>query len=243
MRTPRPDSGNHQCWTSPSTNCRAAARSRCARARFRPRYAQRHHVLQLIAETIGAACLVEGRPRPYAAGQRLIGQPAVEEDIHRPVRRLDLHGPGDVVPLLGHRGEDRVEVGLAVLCDKRLRLGARSPTARGRRRSPLCPPRLSVTRVCSAPHGSRPAPTRLENARPAPTQAADPSRRHARGIRSGRRSTPFAFHSGRRRPRDRQTASLHGFRAKIAPVSGSISVTTKGAVVERFGRGPIRRMQ
>ena len=26
---------------------------------FGPRYAQRHHILQLIAEAIGAACLIE----------------------------------------------------------------------------------------------------------------------------------------------------------------------------------------
>ena len=31
VRTPWPECGSHQCWTSPSTNCRAAARSRCSR--------------------------------------------------------------------------------------------------------------------------------------------------------------------------------------------------------------------
>src|SRR5690348_17972207 len=33
VRTPRPEGGCHQCCTSPSRNCRLAARSSCARAR------------------------------------------------------------------------------------------------------------------------------------------------------------------------------------------------------------------
>ena len=34
---PRPDAGSHQCCTSPSANCRAAARSRCSRVELRLR--------------------------------------------------------------------------------------------------------------------------------------------------------------------------------------------------------------
>jgi len=40
---------------------------------------ERHHVLQLVAEAVGAAGLIEGRACPDAAGQRLIQQPAVQQ--------------------------------------------------------------------------------------------------------------------------------------------------------------------
>src|SRR4051812_18356724 len=60
---------------------------------------QRGAVLQLIAKSIGAAGLIESRARPYAAGDRLIEQPAVQHDVHRAVRRLDLNGPKNVVPV------------------------------------------------------------------------------------------------------------------------------------------------
>src|SRR5208283_2070193 len=43
-----------------------------------PRCRERHAVLQLIAEAIGAAGLIESGPRPDAAAQRLVEQPAVE---------------------------------------------------------------------------------------------------------------------------------------------------------------------
>ena len=72
VRTPRPDGGCHQCCTSPSTNCWAAARSRCSRASSRLDDHQRHHVLQLIAEAVRAAGLIERRARPHAARQRLV---------------------------------------------------------------------------------------------------------------------------------------------------------------------------
>ena len=39
---------------------------------------QRHHILQLVAEAIGPARLIERRTTPGTASQRLIEQPAVE---------------------------------------------------------------------------------------------------------------------------------------------------------------------
>ena len=43
---------------------------------------QGHAVLQLISEAVGAAGLVKPRASPDAAGERLIGQPAIEHNVH-----------------------------------------------------------------------------------------------------------------------------------------------------------------
>ena len=125
MRTPWPDGGSHQCCTSPSTNCRAAARRRCCARQRRLRHRERHHVLELVAEAVGAARLVERRARPDPAGERLVEQPAVQQDVHGAIGRPHLHRAEDVVPVRGHRAQDRVEVGGAVARDQRLRLGSR----------------------------------------------------------------------------------------------------------------------
>ena len=101
---PRPDSGSHQCCTSPSANCRAAARSICSRAIAGFADAQRHHVLQLVAKAVGAARLIERRPRPDAAGERLVQQPVVEHDVHRAIRRRTCTAPS-VHPRTGDRGQ------------------------------------------------------------------------------------------------------------------------------------------
>ena len=95
----------------------------------RPRHAQRHDILQLVAEAIGAARLIEGGSGPYPACQRLVGKPAVEENVQRAVGRLDLNRPKCVIPLPGDVGEHRVEVSSAVLHEERLRLflGRRLP--------------------------------------------------------------------------------------------------------------------
>ena len=54
--------------------------------------AQRHHVLELVAETVRAAQLIKRRARPDAARQRLIEQPAIHQHIHGRIGRGDLHG-------------------------------------------------------------------------------------------------------------------------------------------------------
>ena len=79
---------------------RGGAQQMCAR-QIGPRYAKRHHILQLVAETIGAARLVEAGARPDAAGQRLIGQPAVQENVQRTVRCLHLYRAENVDPIAG----------------------------------------------------------------------------------------------------------------------------------------------
>src|SRR5690348_1315675 len=88
-------------------------------------HAKRKHVLDLIAESVGAACLVEARASPDSASESLIGKPAIQEKVQRPVWRPDLHRAEHVVPLLDHFGKDRVEIGCAVFGDKELCFGSR----------------------------------------------------------------------------------------------------------------------
>ena len=77
-----------------------------------------HHILELIAESIGAAGLIARRARPHPAGEGLIEQPAVEQDVHRSIGSPHLHRAEDVVPSLGDGSQDRVEIGLPVTRDQ-----------------------------------------------------------------------------------------------------------------------------
>src|ERR1017187_3832706 len=81
-------------------------------------HSERHHVLQLITEAIGSARLIEGCPCPHPAGKRLVEQPAIHQNIHRPVRRGDLYGAEHLVPLLGNLEQNLVEVRSAIATDQ-----------------------------------------------------------------------------------------------------------------------------
>ncbi len=86
-----PTGGCHQCCTSPSRNWwRGGAQQMLAQQAGLGMH-QRHRVLQLVAEAERAAGLVEARPRPHAAGERLIDQPAVGQEIDGRVGRFDMH--------------------------------------------------------------------------------------------------------------------------------------------------------
>ena len=74
---------------------------------MRRRHHQRQHVLQLIAEAERAARLIEGGASPDAAGQRLVEQPAVEHQVHRSIRRRDLHRAEQRAPEALHILEGR----------------------------------------------------------------------------------------------------------------------------------------
>ena len=121
---------------------------------------QRHAVLQLVAEAVGTARLVERRARPDAAGQRLIQQPAVQHDIHRPVGGLHLDRAEHIVP---------VAADLATARRRDLPCGSvQSRSAASRALGGFAEEeddldagvrRRATTVVRSAPHGSRPAPT------------------------------------------------------------------------------------
>ncbi len=88
---------------------------------------ERHAVLQLVAKAVRAARLIEARTRPDPARQRLVQQPAVQHQIHRAVRCLDLDRAERLVPERRHGGEYRVEIRLTVMRDqlsRRCRVGA-----------------------------------------------------------------------------------------------------------------------
>ena len=99
-------------------NWRAAARSRCSRAIVALGDAQRHHILELVAESICTAQLIECRARPYTACQRLVEQPAIHEHIHGRIGRVDLHGAEHVVPRPRNLGQDCVQVRGAIACEQ-----------------------------------------------------------------------------------------------------------------------------
>ena len=85
---------------------------------------QRHHVLQLIAEAVGPAGLVESRAAPKAGGDGLVEEPAVGHRVDRRVGRLELHRAEGPVPV----GPDPLEgeaggAGRAEAPDQALHLG------------------------------------------------------------------------------------------------------------------------
>ena len=123
----------------------------------RPCRRQRHDVLELVAEAVRAARLVERRPRPEPAGQRLVEQPAVEQDVHRPVGRPDLDRGHQVVPPRPHRAQRRRMVGRsrAPMSSAAALAPSASPS-----RTTTCvrAPSASSKPVCRAAQGSRPGP-------------------------------------------------------------------------------------
>ena len=55
-------------------------------------------ILQLVAEAERAAGLVKRRSSPHAAGECLVGEPAVQHDVHRAVWRADRDRSNESVP-------------------------------------------------------------------------------------------------------------------------------------------------
>ena len=187
------------------------------------RDAERHDVLQLVAEAIGAARLIEAGARPDAAGERLIEQPAVQQDVHRAVGRLHLNRAERVVPERVDLGEDCVEIGGRGICAiSACALRPASPPRRAGTTISAVPSALSSIRVCSAPHGSKPAPTPVGKRR-APGQRRRLIERAvaAEELRCGRRSRQSAGRA--RSAKATRVAEIDrsmGLRANIAPVCG-----------------------
>ena len=170
MRTPRPLCGCHQCCTSPSTNWRAAARRMCSRATAGLGVHERHDVLQLIAESVRAARLIERRARPHAAGERLIERPAIHHRVERGLRRAHADDGEPSLPL-----RDRLVHRRARARRVAVRLGqARAPRPptrprRGRTDSLRVSPGASSRTHWSAAHGSIPAPVLASSATSLPS--------------------------------------------------------------------------
>ena len=119
----------------------------------RPRGDQRHAVLQLVAEAVGAARLIERRAGPDAAGQRLIQQPAVQHDVHRTVGRLHLDRAEDVVPVAADLGQHVVQIGRAVARDQSARASCALAASPRKKTISMRPFGGSTIVVRSAPHG------------------------------------------------------------------------------------------
>src|SRR5665213_2953672 len=77
---------------------------------LRLRCTKRHHVLELIAKAIGATDLVTSRARPDPARESLVQEPAVEQNVHRPIRRVHLHRAKDGIPALRRRTQYCVQI-------------------------------------------------------------------------------------------------------------------------------------
>ena len=68
-------------------------------------------ILELVAETVRAPGLVERRPRPQPACERLIHEPTVQHDVHGAIWSAHLDGPKGVVPEAGDVAQRRLVVG------------------------------------------------------------------------------------------------------------------------------------
>ena len=157
---------------------------------------QGHHVLELVAEAVGPARLVERRPAPDPAGQHLVEQPAVEHQVQRRVGRAApgrRRGCGPTAPgpppapAAPGRGRCRTARAAAPR--------PRSPPGRGRRR-PRPPRRGAARAASSARRRGRTARRRgrQSRARPRAAGAAGEPLRPRNSVRSavtecGRRPT------------------------------------------------------
>ena len=125
---------------------------------------ERHHVLQLIAETEGASRLVVSAPRPKTAGQSLVQEPAVGQHVERRVGSFHMHGAESVIPVLPHRFQ-RAYAPPQIPGSARTRLRASSasrPTPSLKTISRSCPS-ASSNGTWMAAQGSKPAPTLPES--------------------------------------------------------------------------------
>ena len=89
---------------------------------FRTAVDERHHVLQLIAETKRAARLIKRGARPDATRKCLVKQPAIEHRVERCIRRSHFDRAEQFVPVGQHFFKRCVDSScLAELCDDSLR--------------------------------------------------------------------------------------------------------------------------
>ena len=196
---------------------------------------QGHHVLELVAEAVGPARLVERRPAPDPAGQHLVEQPAVEHQVQgrrrasAPGRRP---GRGPSAPATS-ASACRGPAGGGVGRDESPRLVPACPPGPGRRRPPPPGRGPASIGVMSAAHGSSAGPARPD--RPTRPSAAGCGRRAVAaqelGAVGGDGARPRA--DGRRRRRWPAKSPAQALRASTAPVSASRSHTTCSGALSR----------
>ncbi len=156
---------------------------------------ERHDVLELVAEAVGAAALVQRRAGPHAAGQRLVQRPPVEQRVERRLGRAHRDDRQPVRPALDRAVDGRRRAGhVAVL---RHRAAGRRLVRRGTEQHdqlPRLPGRERRAHTAAPRRGRDPLPScrRVRRARPA-----------------GAATVPF-------RPRNSR-------RSAVWPVTGSLS--------------------
>ena len=183
-----------------------------------PRGHQGDDVLELVAEPVGAAGLVERRPRPQPAGERLVDEPAVEHDVHRAVGRPHLDRALGVVPVARHAAQRRLVVGRPPAPDE---VGRRRGVVRLAEQHDDLGPRSVGELEAGLQGGARiqaGAGGSLQPVIRGPGRRAGPERRCGRGTRSDRPSTPSAARRGRGRRPGRRTRCSTGC-ARGAPAS------------------------
>ena len=157
------------------TGC-AAARSRCSRASSRSRDRRAPSRPAADRGTRTRRRPGRSRPRPEAAGQRLVEQPAVEHDVHRAVGRPDLDGARACRPSSVADGPQRRRV---IGAATRARSSSRGFRAVRR----ACPSRTTTSSVL--PGGELEA--RLQRGAGIEAGADTPRRRLPRSSAGGRR--------------------------------------------------------
>ena len=193
--------------------------------------AQRHAVLQLVAEAVGAARLIEAGARPDAAGERLIEQPAVEHDVHRAVGRPDLHRAQHVAPMARHlRRAPRRDRPRGSGATRSRAASAEAAWPRNATTSTLSPGAERRPSRCSAAQGSSAGAGRARQRR----LAGERRRRRepaAAAEELGAVGGPggLAAARGRRRRRGRESRCSRGCAPASRRSSASISVAMNGA--------------
>src|SRR6476469_2165099 len=64
-----------------------------------------HHILQLIAKTVGASGLIKSRPPPEPAAESLIKEPAICQCVEGWIGCVDVDRAKGAIPKLVHRRE------------------------------------------------------------------------------------------------------------------------------------------
>src|SRR5437879_905305 len=141
----------------------------------RPGYRERHHVLKLITKAVGAAGLVERRPRPHTTGERLVEQPAIEQHVHGPVRRRDLYAAQHVIPVLRDGSQGSIRIARPITLDQFARLVAGCRLAE-KKHDLAMSPRAYLDHRADGPAGIAPgaAPSRTSASYRGPHSTARP---------------------------------------------------------------------
>src|SRR4029077_20044611 len=71
---------------------------------------QGHHILELVAEAISSAQLIERRASPNAAAERLIQEPTIQHQIQIVFGCGDLNRTENVVPSANYVAQDLVQI-------------------------------------------------------------------------------------------------------------------------------------